>query len=88
MRRSTVCFLAALLAAAAVPAWADCTCRAAGVVAAHGQAVCIPTPAGIRFARCIKVSNVASWQFLDAPCPMAALGSDPARDARRKSAAR
>jgi hypothetical protein len=60
-----------LICAAIVPAHADCTCRARGVVAAHGQTVCILTPNGTRLARCDKISNVASWTFLEAPCPQA-----------------
>jgi hypothetical protein len=68
-----------LIGAAIAPAQADCTCRAEGVVAAHGQTVCIPTPAGARLARCDKISNVASWTFLDGPCPQAGLGDVFAR---------
>jgi hypothetical protein len=64
-----------LIGAAISPAQADCTCRAQGVVAAHGQTVCIPTPNGTRLARCDKISNVASWTFLDTPCPQANFGS-------------
>jgi hypothetical protein len=69
-----MCFVAiAALLAASRPATADCQCRAAGVIATHGQTLCIPTPNGMRLARCSKVSNVSSWTFLDAPCPVAAL---------------
>jgi hypothetical protein len=64
---------ACLAGATSSPAAADCTCRARGVVAAHGQTLCIQTPQGARLARCSKVSNVASWTFLDGTCPMAAL---------------
>ena len=55
------------------PAEADCVCRARGIVATHGQTLCIRTAQGTRLARCGKVSNVASWTFLDGPCPVAAL---------------
>lgn len=73
MRRIAECFaILVLLGAAPSPAAADCVCRARGIVAKHGQTVCIPTPEGVRLARCGKVSNVASWTFLDAPCPQAA----------------
>ena len=58
---------------AAAPAEADCTCRARGVVATEGQTLCIRTPQGSRLARCGKMSNVASWTFLQGPCPQAAL---------------
>jgi hypothetical protein len=65
----------ALLSAAAIhPAAADCICRARGITVTHGQTVCIPTPEGTRLARCEMVSNVASWKFLDAPCPQASIG--------------
>jgi hypothetical protein len=64
---------ATIAAAAAFPASADCTCRARGVVVHHGQTACIPTPAGVRLARCEKVSNIASWRFLDGACPQASL---------------
>ena len=52
---------------------AECKCRARGVVAAEGQTLCIWTPEGTRLARCGKVSNVASWTFLEGPCPQAAI---------------
>jgi hypothetical protein len=64
---------AALTGAAIGPASADCTCRARGVVATHGETLCIRTPEGVRLARCEKVTNVASWKFLDGPCPVAGL---------------
>ncbi len=63
-----------LIGAAATPAEADCRCRARGVIATEGETLCIRTPNGPRLARCGKVSNVASWTFLDGPCPQAALG--------------
>jgi hypothetical protein len=50
---------------------ADCTCWARGVVAGHGQTICLRTPQGQRLARCDKVLNVASWTFLPGPCPLA-----------------
>jgi hypothetical protein len=53
-------------------AHADCTCRARGLVAEHGQTMCINTPSGYRLARCDKVSNIASWTFLDGACPQIA----------------
>jgi hypothetical protein len=76
MKPISMCFAAtASLLAASQPAAADCQCRAEGVVATHGQTLCIPTPNGMRLARCSKVSNVSSWTFLDGPCPVAALDS-------------
>jgi hypothetical protein len=76
---------AALIGAATEPASADCTCRARGVIATHGETLCIRTPEGVRLARCEKVTNVASWRFLDGPCPIADLkapaGSSPSRHA-------
>jgi hypothetical protein len=64
-----------LVTAMAGAAEADCTCRARGVVAEHGQTLCIRTPEGFRLARCDKVSNIASWTFLDETCPQIASGS-------------
>lgn len=64
---------ALLIGAGSAPAEADCKCRARGVVAAEGQTLCIRTPDGLRLARCGKVSNVASWTFLQGPCPLASL---------------
>ena len=55
------------------PALADCTCRARGVLVSHGQTACIPTPQGAKLAQCVMVSNVASWKFLDGPCPLASI---------------
>lgn len=53
------------------PAAADCTCRGPGVVAHHGQTICLHTPDGPRLARCDMVLNNSSWTFLPAPCPEA-----------------
>ena len=61
----------ALLAGATSPATADCTCRGPGVVAHHGQTVCLRTPSGLRLARCEMVLNNSSWTFLPDPCPEA-----------------
>jgi hypothetical protein len=72
MQRIAACGVAVFLAGIG-PAQADCTCRARGVTATHGQTVCIPTPAGQRLATCGMISNVASWFFSDAPCPTASL---------------
>ena len=60
---------ALLIAATAGSAAADCTCRARGVLATHGETLCIRTPEGLRLARCDKVSNIASWTFLNGQCP-------------------
>jgi hypothetical protein len=65
--------LALLLIAAPTNAAANCSCRAPGVTATHGQTLCIRTPEGARLARCEKVSNVSSWRFLNGPCPIAAV---------------
>ena len=62
-----------LIEAAYATAAADCTCRARGVTATHGQTLCIRTPDGTRLARCEKVSNVSSWRFLTGACPVAAI---------------
>lgn len=64
---------ALLIGAGSAPAEADCRCRARGVVASEGQTLCVRTPEGVRLARCGKVSNVASWTFLQGPCPQASL---------------
>lgn len=52
---------------------ADCTCRAPGLVAHHGQTVCLRTPDGLRLARCEMVLNNSSWTFLPEACPQASL---------------
>jgi hypothetical protein len=74
MRPYLLPLLGAAFIAAVIPgrASADCTCRARGLVAEHGQTVCIRTPEGFRLARCDKVSNVASWTFLSGACPQIA----------------
>jgi hypothetical protein len=74
-----------IVIAACPPANADCKCRARGVVATEGQTLCIATPDGSRLARCGKVSNVASWTFLEGPCPQAALDLSERPLAARKS---
>jgi hypothetical protein len=63
--------VAFVLTAATTPASADCTCRAPGIVAKHGQIVCLNTPQGPRLARCGMVLNNASWKFLPDACPEA-----------------
>jgi hypothetical protein len=67
---------AVLTGAASSPANADCTCRGPGVVAKHGQTVCLRTPAGLRLARCEMVLNNSSWTFLPEPCPEASRQSE------------
>jgi hypothetical protein len=65
------------LAAAASEAAPLCKCRARGMTATLGQTLCIPTPDGVRLARCGKMQNVMSWFFLDGPCPQAMLAPLP-----------
>jgi hypothetical protein len=62
------------VAAFASPANADCTCRGPGVIAHHGQTVCLKTPSGPRLARCEMVLNNSSWTFLAEACPQALRG--------------
>ena len=71
MRLMAICIASAVLAGAASPASADCTCRGPGVVAHHGQTVCLRTPTGLRLARCEMMLNNSSWTFLPDPCPQA-----------------
>src|SRR5882724_8218641 len=73
MRLIAVGLFAVLLAGAAAPASADCTCRGPGVVAHHGETVCLHTPMGPRLARCEMMLNNSSWTFLPDPCPEASL---------------
>jgi hypothetical protein len=73
------------VAALASPASADCTCRGPGVIAYHGQTICLKTPAGPRLARCEMVLNNSSWKFLAEACPEASLQSG--HDFASKSAA-
>jgi hypothetical protein len=71
--RLEVLGLAATIAvtATASPASADCTCRGPGVVAHHGQTICLKTSTGYRLARCEMVLNNSSWKFLAEACPEA-----------------
>jgi hypothetical protein len=62
--------------ALASPASADCTCRGPGVVAQHGQTVCLKTATGYRLARCEMVLNNSSWKFLAEACPEASLPTE------------
>ena len=62
------------VAAFAAPASANCTCRGPGVIARHGQTVCLKTPSGPRLARCEMVLNNSSWTFLPEACPQASRG--------------
>jgi hypothetical protein len=71
MRLAAISFAALLTATLHSPAAADCTCRGPGVVAHHGQTVCLHTPDGPRLARCEMVLNNSSWTFLPDPCPEA-----------------
>lgn len=54
-------------------AGAECTCRAPGHIAHHGETICLKTPAGPRLARCEMVLNNASWTILPDACPEASL---------------
>jgi len=65
----------ALLCSAVSPVSADCTCRGPGVVAHHGQTVCLRTPTGPRLARCEMALNNSSWTFLPESCPEASMES-------------
>jgi hypothetical protein len=73
----TVVFASISLGAAACEAAPLCKCRARGMTATLGQTLCIPTPDGVRLARCGKVQNVMSWFFIDGPCPQAMLAPFP-----------
>ena len=73
MRLRAIGIATALLAGAASPANADCTCRGPGFVAHHGETVCLHTPNGPRLARCGMMLNNSSWTFLPDPCPEASL---------------
>ena len=73
MRLVAIGLAAALPAGSASLADADCTCRGPGVVAHHGETVCLHTPMGPRLARCEMVLNNSSWTFLPDPCPEASL---------------
>ncbi len=77
MRLSIVAIAALLVAGApATSASAECKCLGPnGIVAHHGDTVCLPTPAGLRLARCGMVLNNASWTFLSDSCPEAAAES-------------
>lgn len=70
MRRLLILSLsfAAFAAAVALPAAADCTCRAQGRNFELGQAVCLATPNGLRIATCGMVLNNSSWEVTQTPC--------------------
>jgi hypothetical protein len=51
-----------------LPAAADCTCRAFGRDFELGDAACLSTPNGPRFATCGMVLNNTSWHMSDMPC--------------------
>ena len=57
-----------LIAFTTAAAAGNCTCRAEGVVAAEGEVACISTPQGRRLARCLKVLNNTSWDFMEESC--------------------
>lgn len=77
MRLEVLAFAATIaVVALASPASADCTCRGPGVIAHHGQTICLKTPSGPRLARCEMVLNNSSWRFLPEACPEASLQSE------------
>lgn len=71
--RLGVAMVGAMLGAVtmAAEASADCTCRAPGFIARHGETVCLKTPAGFRLARCEMSLNNSSWTILPDSCPQA-----------------
>jgi len=73
MRLAVIRFATLSIAAVNSPAAADCTCRGPGVVAHHGQTICLRTPDGPRLARCDMVLNNSSWTFLPDACPEASI---------------
>ncbi len=73
MKAGVIALLAVVAGAASTPASADCTCRAPGFIAHHGQTVCLKTAQGPRLARCDMVLNNAAWKISSEPCPEAAL---------------
>ena len=74
MKAVVIALLSVFVAgAASTPASADCTCRAPGFIAHHGQTVCLKTAQGPRLARCDMVLNNAAWKISSEPCPEAAL---------------
>ena len=79
MRQIRAALVLSLAMIASSSAGATCKCRAPGVVASEGQTLCIRTPEGVRLARCGKISNVASWTFLQGECPQAEAGNRMSR---------
>ncbi|ADZ70775.1 hypothetical protein SL003B_2350 [Polymorphum gilvum SL003B-26A1] len=81
---SGICFAALILPARAGPE-IDCTCRYRGQDFHLGDIVCLKSPDGPRLAQCSMALNNTSWQFLDAPCPLAL--TPPASHSPEKSQA-
>ena len=81
-KRIAIVVLSSTVFAPAVLA-GDCTCRAKGVVAVEGEVACISTPQGRRLARCQKVLNNTSWDFMEESC--GEMFTQPAESEREKS---
>jgi len=69
--------LAALSVLAAMPARADCTCRAHGRDFDLGRTICLSTPSGNRLAICDMVLNNTSWKISANPCTEASARPRP-----------
>ena len=57
-----------ILGTAGSPAHARFDCRAPNRILYEGETACIMTPAGPQMARCGRVLNNTSWEFLQTPC--------------------
>ncbi len=75
--RTSILVVAIVSAFAAVPARADCTCRANGQDYPEGQLACIRLSSGSYVARCGKVLNNTSWIKVSDGCPQADAGEAP-----------
>ena len=84
MRLTFAFLLISIAAFDAVPAAADCICRAQGKEFELGKTICLSTPKGPRLATCGMVLNNTSWHFSDTPCVVSAV--EPPADLERAEA--
>jgi hypothetical protein len=54
----------------------NCTCRYQGENFGIGESICLKGSDGLKMATCSMVLNNTSWQFSNAPCPLAQLDSN------------
>jgi len=60
------------------PSLPECTCRFHGRNMPLGARVCLSTPEGARYARCVRELNVTSWRPDEETCAEARSAAPPA----------